>query len=161
MFKLSRQLDNADNPMLQFKKYDEYVEQNQHLFPKNAYELATSDWYYNFSIHQCPHDGWLEEITIREIHCGERQQKRAITITIKLLAAYHDGYIILNYPLVYGYSFKNNEGDNEHSDWRYDEFRVSDSGHLIHEIEWANGAHWLIEANDIVYTWIPFDFNKL
>ena len=49
-----------------------------------------------------------------------------------------------------------------HGNWRYDEFRVSELGHLLHEIEWAGarGAQrrsfsWLIEADDIDFRWIP------
>src|ERR1700704_6580500 len=37
----------------------------------------------------------------------------------------------------------------------YDEFRLSELGHLVHEIEWAQDAHWIIAANDIDFRWIP------
>ena len=45
-------------------------------------------------------------------------------------------------------------------DWRYDEFRLSERGHLIHEIEWAPQVQgkplsWIIEADDIDFRWIP------
>ncbi len=42
-------------------------------------------------------------------------------------------------------------------DWLYDEFRLSDNGHLLHEIEWADGGRWLIEADDIEFDWRPFE----
>jgi len=44
-----------------------------------------------------------------------------------------------------------------HSDWRYDEFRLSKSGLLLHEIEWSgyeDTSIWLIEAEDIEYEWL-------
>ena len=44
-----------------------------------------------------------------------------------------------------------------HQDWRYDEFRVTDQGHVLHEIEW-NGfletGRWLIEASDVIHSWL-------
>jgi len=40
--------------------------------------------------------------------------------------------------------------------WRYDEFRLSENGHLLQEIEWATGSRWLIEANDVEFNWRPF-----
>ena len=39
----------------------------------------------------------------------------------------------------------------------YDEFRLSELGHLVHEIEWAQDAHWIIAANDIDFRWIPIN----
>jgi hypothetical protein len=50
------------------------------------------------------------------------------------------------------------EGEPGHRDWRYDEFRLSEAGHLLHEIEWAGAnstSRWLIEASDVEYTWEP------
>lgn len=43
-----------------------------------------------------------------------------------------------------------------HGDWRYDEFRVTDAGHLVHEIEWwaaGEAGRWLIEAGDVRLEW--------
>jgi len=62
---------------------------------------------------------------------------------------------------VYAYSLQELSPDApSHGDWRYDEFRISDRGHLIHEIEWAYRAQckafvWVIEADDIDFRWIP------
>jgi len=45
-----------------------------------------------------------------------------------------------------------------HDDWRYDEFRLADEGHLIHEIEWwgrGEVARWVIEASDVQFSWYP------
>jgi hypothetical protein len=48
--------------------------------------------------------------------------------------------------------------DRDHRDWRYDEFRLSAAGHVLHEIEWAgpsSTSRWLIEASDVEYRWEP------
>ena len=45
-----------------FARYAEYLKANRDRFPRSAYALATSDWYFGFSNHQAPHDPWLESL---------------------------------------------------------------------------------------------------
>jgi hypothetical protein len=128
------------------------------IFPPSAYALATSDWYFNFNDHRSPHDSWLETMIMSEPASGERQQHRQVALTIRLLGAYHDGYIELRYPRVFSYALNLFDGERGHWDWRYDELRLSDQGRLIHEIEWCGlkeTATWLIEASDMEFSWIP------
>lgn len=83
---------------------------------------------------------------------------RSTAIRIRLLGAYHDGVIELFYPEVVRYQLNARDVSAGHRDWRYDEFRLSDSGHVIHEIEWASvgeSARWLIEARDVHFSWEP------
>jgi hypothetical protein len=42
-----------------FQRYREYLEQSQSLFPRHAFALATSGWYYGFGDHRCPHEHGL------------------------------------------------------------------------------------------------------
>ena len=52
------------------------------------------------------------------------------------------------------------DGELGHRDWRYDEFRLSDRGHLQHVIEWYNVGEvcqWTIESDDVVASWHPLD----
>jgi hypothetical protein len=81
-----------------------------------------------------------------------------------LLGAYHDGHIEITYPKMFSYALQSFMPGKvaSHGDWRYDEFRLSERGHLLHEIEWAGapGAQgksfsWLIEADDIDFRWTP------
>lgn len=44
---------------------------------------------------------------------------------------------------------------NGHGDWRYDEFRVDDAKQVLHEIEWGNGARWLIKCRDVEHHYTP------
>jgi hypothetical protein len=143
-----------------FAPYEEYLRENRERFPPGAYELAMSECYFGFSDHRAPHDAWLEEVEISEPAEGERREIRTVSIRIRLLGAYHDGYIELVYPRVYSYQIAMHRVDGgAHRDWRYDEFRVTDDGHLLHEIEWwsyRETAKWLIEADDVQHRWIPF-----
>ena len=143
-----------------FERYETYLAESQSAFPPRAYELATSDWFYNPLDHRCPHDAWLESLQISE-RPGTQPRQRSCSIALRLLGAYHDGHIEITYPIVYAYSLQQLSPDaRAHGDWRYDEFRISDRGHLIHEIEWSRVAQrrafaWVIEANDIEFRWLP------
>ena len=141
-----------------FRRYGEYLERRRHDFPRGAYTLATSDWYYNGDDHRCPHDAWLESMTLSEPAIGSRQEIRTVSMQVRLLGSYHDGHIELRYPRVFAYDLHLDPALDGHRDWRYDEFRLTDNGNLLHEIEWSSrGAvgRWLIEASDIEFAWLP------
>src|SRR5690606_28927797 len=138
-----------------FVRYRVYLAANAAAFPPGAYELATSDWYFDFANHRSPHDAWLEEAAFTE---AESDRGRVVQLTIRLLGAYHDGQIALEYPEVFRYAFEGSRLTPGHGDWRYDEFRLAENGHLIHEIEWAGAGttgRWLIQASDVCYAWVP------
>lgn len=143
-----------------FTRYAEYLKANRDRFPPSAYALATSDWYFGFESHQAPHDSWLESLHVSEPSSAERHEIRTTSITIRLLGAYHDGYIEFHYPTVFEYRLIAGTLGQGHGDWRYDEFRLDEKGRLVHEIEWAAyGATntWLIVASDVHHRWIPFE----
>ncbi len=80
------------------------------------------------------------------------------SIKIRLLAAYCDGHIEFDYREVFNFQLSYFGQSYGHQDWRYDEFRVTDNGHVVHEIEWCGAidtGRWLIEAADVDYAWIP------
>jgi hypothetical protein len=139
-----------------FNNYRDYVHKLKTTFPPSAYKLAVSDWYHNFNDHKCPHDAWLEEFSIIEPSEGERSESRKTELRVKLLGACHDGYIELRYRNVATFKIDAFNVKTGHGDWRYDEFRLSNTGLLIHEIEWSSNvdtSNWLIEAEDIEYEW--------
>ena len=138
-----------------YRRYQEYLRENQKTFPPGGFALGTAEWHQDANDHQSPHDGWLEHITISEPSSGERQEARFTSARIRLLGAYHDGFIEFFYPQVFRYSLGLEDATCGHRDWRYDEFRLSDTGGLVHEIEWSDGATWIIEASDVEFFWIP------
>lgn len=89
-----------------FAAYWEYLLERRSRFPPAAYALAASEWYFDFSDHRCPHDSWLESVTIGETSMGARHEQWTSTLTIRLLGAYHDGCIEFSYPGVYDYDFR-------------------------------------------------------
>jgi hypothetical protein len=158
VFILAAERDGVPGVGRYFEDYREYLAANRHRFPPSAFALATSSWYYGSSDHRAPHDAWLEEARIEEPASGERSERRVVALRVRLLGAYHDGHIELFYPRVYRYQLNLDFGEHGHRDWRYDEFRLTDEGHLLHEIEWSgrdDTGRWLIEASDVEFSWIP------
>ena len=153
---LTEQLE-AD-PQGAYAPYKEYVERNRQRFPPGAYALAASDWYFSNQDHRAPHDAWLESVTFAEPSSGARQEVRSLTLTLRLLGAYHDGHIELRYDRVHAYRLDGKGLQDGHRDFRYDQFAVDDDGHLVHEIEWwgmDEQARWVIVADDVDYRWLP------
>lgn len=141
-----------------YRRYQQYLREHEHEFPPRAFALATAEWYQNPSDHRCPHDGWLENFVVSEM--VDSDKKRKTTIQMRLVAAYHDGYIEFFYPDVFAYMLESSSCANGMGDWLYDEFRLSPNGNVIHEIEWSElqggkGSRWVIEASDVCFQWIP------
>lgn len=154
---LSKQRDRHPRTARRYYKlYERYLRRNESRFPRRAYALATSDWYFSFSDHRAPHDAWLESAIFEEPAKGRRSELRQLSLRVQLLGAYHDKLLELFYPRVYSYKLELPNAHFGHYDWRYDEFRVNRAGHLIHEIEWAGppyyAGRWLIVASDVRFS---------
>lgn len=135
-----------------WRRYREYLTSIEHKLPAAAREFAFAEWHHDFSDHRAPHDAWVESILVFETSSGERQESRQAHIKLRLLGAYHDGHIEIEYANVVRYSIGSAYPD--HRDWGYDEIRLSANGHVIHEIE-IGGTTWSIECEDIHYVWHP------
>jgi hypothetical protein len=98
-------------------------------------------------------------VELVQAFAGALRQDPACSIRVVLLGAYHDCRIELTYPKVYSYRLGSRDSGAGAGDWRYDEFRLTDDGRVIHEIEWASGpergANWLIEATDAQFKVVP------
>jgi hypothetical protein len=165
MFILSKQLDADDaDAHVSWRRYQDYLHSHQQMFPASAYSLATSEWFFGSDDHRAPHDSWLESMSFEEHSIGERNEIRFLSLRVRLLAAYHDQYIELFYPQVFSYSLDHPKVHEGHFDWRYHELRISDSGNLIHEIEWAGRpgieGRWLLEVSDLQASFMPRVVNE-
>jgi len=138
-----------------FTRYRAFLINEKERFPKNAFALATSDWYFGADDHRVPHDAWLLKAIVEETGESPRQKRRAVSLRLQLVGAYHDLELEFFYRRVYSYSFSPGLVEVGHGDWRYDEFRLSEQGHLLHEIQWCgidNEATWVIEADDVEFS---------
>ncbi len=148
------------DPQGSFERYTEFIESERHRFPPSAMALIDSDWYFGFSDHRAPHDSWLQDVRVTEARSHDEDLPAETIIYIRLLGAYHDGIIELTYSGVTSYSLQMTDLSRGHCDWRYDEFRISDTGDLIHEIEWCGAmdtGRWLIQARDVTHSWHPIE----
>lgn len=163
---LGPQGDSIAEQRARYKAYKQEIEAKRSRFPAAALEFALADWHYDPNDHRCPHDGWVETLTIVEPASGEHSDVRELEIRLVLLGAYHDGRIHLRYPGVRHYSlFQPREARQPaarrgHGDWLIDEISLSVNARkehplVVHEIVFANDAVWTIEAEDVVYRWEP------
>jgi hypothetical protein len=140
-----------------FQAYTAYLETVRHALPESAYEFAAAQWHYDYTDHRCPHDSWLESMTIFEPASGIRREIQHVEIGVRLLGAFHDGFLELSYPGVYSYSLSGKSGNSRnvgHGDWLTDEIRLSEKNMVHHEVLFSNGSRWLIESNDIHFRWV-------
>jgi hypothetical protein len=146
----------------QYSEYKKHLDSIQSRLPSSAVEFATAAWHYDVKDHRALHDSWLESMVIRERAEGERMQKRSIEIEMRLLGAYHDGYMILTYKEVARYSFHRAIEETclqkqvWHGDLLIDEFNLSGTGLVVHEMLFSQGARWLIEFAGFSWRWSPF-----
>lgn len=138
-----------------WRRYEDYIDSVRDRMPPGAMKLALSAEWYDFRCHHCPHDAWLQEFKITESEATTGQE-RSNSAELRLLGAYHDGLLVLCYLRLMSFNVQASALSGGMGDWRYDEFRLSPNGNLLHEIEWASGARWLIEADDIEFKWQPF-----
>lgn len=138
-------------------EYAQYLLSIRNNLPLSAYEFASAPWHYDRTDPRCPHDSWLESMTISEPASGDRRDIRHVEIAMRLFGAFHDGYLELSYPSVRSYSLSGafNISDNAgHGDWLIDEIRLSDRNLVHHEILFNDGNRWLIESKDIKISWL-------
>lgn len=147
-----------------FERYYEYLESVKERIPGEAYSFAAADWHYDHNDPRCPHDAWVEELVVAEVASGPKAEIRDLEIRVRLLGAWHDGHIELTYTKVQSYLFDTPRKlespmrlGKGHEDWMIDEVRLSDLGYVVHEVEFSRDSRWLIESEDLVYRWRPFE----
>ncbi len=156
----NRDNNNLDEARKNWEEYQIHLEALKDRFPTSAYEIATSSWWYQFNLPEAPHDSRLIAFRMGDHGAPSWDNQQFSWIEIELHSAF-TGTILLRYPKVYRYELKMTEtSQGIHGDWRYDEFTLTDEGYLLHTIEWADGAVWLIEASDIEHRYIAEPNNE-
>ena len=156
-----------ENGTWKLEEYLKYLQSIRDRLPANAKLFAFLDGHYDISHQRCPHDSWVEFVSVREHSEGVRKQIRTLDIIAKFLNSYHDGFFEITYKNVKKYSLKLDrvhrklfEGDTEdgpkigHGDWIIDEILLDDFGNVIHEIEFSDSGLWKIVCEDIIYDWV-------
>ena len=158
--------DDPETSTRQFERYYEYLASIRDRLPKGAYGYAVAPWHYDFGLGdpRCPHDAWVDLITLKEVAKGDSQGVRQLAMSVRLLNAQHTGYIVFTYNGVASYQLEMKDvtttalplsQNRGHHVWLIDEIRLSESGLVVHEVVFALGSHWIIECRDLSYDWIP------
>lgn len=156
----NRDHDSLEEGRKNWEDYQVHLEALKERFPDSAFKIATSDWWYQFDLPEAPHDARLIAFRMGDHGAPSWDNPKFSWIEIELQSAY-SGRILLRYPLVYRYEMMVKEASRGiHGDWRYDEFTLTNEGHLLHTIEWADGAVWVIEASDLEHRHIPESNNQ-
>jgi hypothetical protein len=139
--------------------YLAYIRSVQDRLPAAAMAFATASWHWDTDDHRCPHDSRLDRLTMTEAPASSGPP---VCIQVRLLGAYHDGYLVLTYIDVVSYQLAGNaplvEGRHAgHGDWLVDEIRLSERGLMVHEVVFANRSRWDIECRDFTWTWEPIN----
>jgi hypothetical protein len=127
--------------------------------PAAAYAFAAAPWHFDFTEHQCPHDAWVERLLLEEQPSVDAGRARTLAIHVTLLGAYHDLLLLLSYKGVRSYQLTTPHGYEMrpyavgHGDWLVDEVRLSENGLVLHEVKFSRGSRWVIECEDLAYTW--------
>ena len=153
-----KSLNHDEIHQQRWKDYHQHLESKRNKMTDTLQEFAFAGWHYDFTDHKCPHDGWLENLNMVEkvVNDKDGNEARLIDISIKLLGAYHDLYIYLEYYRVKTYCFDQPRRDSvfphnrsTHSDWLLDELVIEGKKNYIHKIIWSSGATWYIHFEDI------------
>jgi len=152
-------LDNLNKKRV--GNYYDYLNSNKSKMTDAVADFFLPDWHYDPRDHKCLHDSWLEKINIFEIPLDPEDVSnlRKVNMELKLLGAYHDLYIIINYFDVSAYSFNQPKRTGSfpppqvgHSDWLTDELNVIDKNNYFHKIVWASEAEWIIQFKDLSFS---------
>ncbi len=141
-----------------FAHYRKYPEASEHRFPAGAFRLASSEWYYDPSDVRSPHDARLRWLKVAEREAEKATGRQAVDVIITLRSALADADLEFSYRDVDSYELQLADGSWGHRDWRYDEFRLAESGQMNHEIEWfgpTGTGRWLIVAADVDFRVVP------
>jgi hypothetical protein len=121
--------------------------------PANARKYALASWHCDITDHRCIHDAWVEAISVVETGVGERKQKRALGIVIRLLSAHQDRHLVLKFPGVRRYIIEHPRGDANrqdqcHGDVLDDSIQLAPDGYVLYSLRMEFGRVE-IEARDI------------
>jgi hypothetical protein len=146
--------DHSDG--IDFDRYAAYLESVQGLMPAHVYRFASDSKYFDLSSRSSLHDAWLEEVSVRELATGKRNEVRKAQIEVRLLGPFHDRRIHLLYDGVASYRWELPSGDGAprcehtaHGDLYTHEICITANGLLTHEILFERNSTFFVECASI------------
>jgi hypothetical protein len=65
---------NLDQLKVGWNAYQEYLKSVSDKFPPGALAFATASWHYDVKDCRCPHDAWIESLTVLKRSAGEHER---------------------------------------------------------------------------------------
>ncbi len=142
---------SMDRQLQACKDYQRHLDAISPKLPDVARSFISTPWYYDFNHHDCPHDSWLMDLSLKVgVKCND---DRTLDLTLNLLGAYHDRILIFHYRNVTFCGFEiQKQGRHNTGDWLRDEFDVLENGFVAHEILWQFGEPWRIVAESVEFS---------
>jgi len=154
-FKLSAQLDFAEDPRKPFEKYRSYIKENGHKFPKSVLDLIGNEKWSGGSDSVAPYYSEVNVVQVRDLGKPEAElelnlHKEMYTPSLIEISIKYRGLIDVHIPTLM-------DLDCNKMIWRYDQFLLekseTDQKIFKHQIEWVGGDIWSITASDIKVSW--------
>lgn len=136
-------------------RYAEYLDRHRSKFPPAAFGYASAEWQENFNDCRAPHDSWVSEVKFVDRPLPGAGADRRTDLEIVLLGAFHDGHLHLRYTEVQSFHLTSTTAALGAIEVYRDEVRLSDNGHVVHEIEFLGAENWLVECKDMEWAWVP------
>jgi len=134
------------------KEYENHLKNIAPRLPDVTRSFVLTAWYRDPKSHDCPHDAWLIECSLKT----DIDDRQTSNLRLVLLGAYHDRVLILDYCKVTELTLDFADvPELMMGDWLHDEFDVTGSGLVSHEIQWQNGLPWRIVSQRVKFTANP------
>jgi hypothetical protein len=135
------------------QEYSAQVDLWKDKLPTAAYEYAKAPWHYDMQDARCVHDAWLLSCVFQEASLQEPHVKPTrFNIEISFLTGLEDHVLKFSYTNVLHYRLESPNPTEIHSDVYFDEIRLSERDHMIHEILFMSKVRWIIESSGFTFS---------
>jgi hypothetical protein len=147
--------------VIDFDAYSAYLATVRDRLPPHIAAFAAEERHFALNAPETLHDAWLVELSVREPAKGDRQERRATEVDLRLLGTFHDREHVLRYTGVRRYEFVGADVPRGHGDLYTHEVRLASDGvGVIHEYLFCGppggaNSRLLIECADFTHEMLP------
>lgn len=146
---------------IDFDAYAAYLVTVRDRLPSHVAAFAADPRHFALDAPETLHDAWLEAFTVSESASGDRRERRATEIVVRLLGPFHGRTHVLRYTGVRGYEIAGAGLANGHGDLLTHEVRLAADGvGLVHEFLFrtrsaGSESRLLVECTDFTHEILP------
>jgi hypothetical protein len=143
-------IHRAGEDSIMFGRYLEALAGYRERLPEAVARFASDEERFVLNHPKSLHDAWLESVIVKEAR-AVADVPSGVEVEVVLLGQRHDRRIRLLYRNVERYNAHAARGeyhDSFHGDLYTHEVRLSEAGHVIHELLFVTGARIEVECSD-------------